>query len=129
VATARIWESPNPGLGTDVGTYALANERPEEQLARGLMPQERHDQPPMPVELGSALDDRHDAVGTGQLEEPLDFRVGELLGKLPEERLALQLALQPALPRALILGQPQDDDRCRQGAVHDISADRRAERV
>jgi len=48
------------------------------------MPQQRHDQPAMPVEFGGAPHDGHDTVGPGQFEQSLDLRVGQLLSDAPE---------------------------------------------
>ncbi len=82
------------GWRTESSAGRPSEKRSEEDLPRRRMLQQRDNQLPMAVERRRSANDRHDAVGPGQLEETFDVLVGHSLSQRPKRQLCVELVLQ-----------------------------------
>src|SRR5262245_1260468 len=66
------------------------------------MLQQRHDQLTMAIERRRPADDRHDAVGSRQLEQAFDVLVRHSLGERAKRELRVELVFESSTPQALV---------------------------
>ena len=64
----------SPSISASISS---SEDRAEQDLPRRRMPEQRANQVAMVVELRGLADDRHDAVGAGQLEEAVDLAIAQ----------------------------------------------------
>jgi hypothetical protein len=78
---------------------------PKQHATRGRVPEERHDQVAMAVELRGPADDRHHAIRQREVEQQIDFGVRHPLREHAERQLRLEFRSEPLTPPLLIDGQ------------------------
>src|ERR1041384_3998075 len=81
---------------------ALSEHRSEEDFPRGRVPQQCADQMAVVVELRRSADDRHDAVGTGKVEERVDFLVAEACDEIAQRALLSEFLAEAIAPLAFV---------------------------
>ena len=70
------------------------------------MAEQRANQMAMLVELRRLADDRHDAVGPGQLEEAVDLAVAEARDQIAQRALLHELFAELVAPGAFVRREP-----------------------
>src|SRR6187200_1040929 len=66
----------------------------EQDAARRRMAEEGQDEGPMPVEARRSPHDRHDAVGTGELEQGVHVTVAQQARDVPESQLSIDFVAE-----------------------------------
>src|SRR6185436_19796532 len=81
---------------------ALSKYRSKQDLPRRRVPEQCADQVAVVVELRRFADDRHDAVGAGEVEQRVDFLVAQAGDEIAQRALLGKLLAEPVAPLAFV---------------------------
>src|SRR5437879_4013289 len=100
--SAEVRRRNLPIISSELFNRRSTDDGAKEDLSSGRMTEEGADEIAMPIEAGRRSDNRHDAVGTSQLEQLLDLGIGQPGDGASQLTLGLELVPEFGAPFALV---------------------------